>query len=265
MGEHLTCEDGPVHDRVETRYDAGSVLPEGDPIRTKARPLRRTVIAAAAVGVVAFGGASGYLAGAILNPQSPPSSASDDGKVLPRKTPVPNTLPPLNGATIDYRTRSFTVQAKGSAAARVRLMVPVGWTFRPNEQDPSMVHFVDPTDERALRVESGFTPKSSPIEVIAALVPALEASQPYENDLQILSQTESTVTGQDGQRREVATLVYTYIPRQTRRYVIVRSISTRGGSANVEMSATGLPQDAKALAAVIDTATRSVRVTRPAN
>jgi hypothetical protein len=68
------------------------------------------------------------------------------------------------------------------------------------------------------------------------------------------------VEGDDGSLRTVSTLVYTYIPDEVVRYVIVRWVATGpDDTATVEMSIAGLPQDVKALNEILDQATRSVK------
>ena len=91
------------------------------------------------------------------------------------------------------------------------------------------------------------------------LVGNLRSSQPYENDLQLLSQTHGPLTGRDGDSRNIATLAYTYIPNQTVRSVLVRWIGFGApGNVAVEMSVTGLPQDDPALREVLERASTSV-------
>ena len=127
---------------------------------------------------------------------------------------------------------------------------------------PREVKFLDPRKERAVRVESALPPPAmSTTDSMAQLVANLKSSQPYENDLRILSQTDEQIEA-NGESRKVSTLIYTYIPKKTVRYVIVRWIATGGDdNATVEMSVTGLPQDAAGLRAVLLEASRSVRQT----
>ena len=227
-------------------------------------------VLAAAVAVAVFGACSGYVAAEQLG--GPPSSPSDDSTAqapepvqtdapLPHKTPIPNDVPALVAAELDYRAESFTVHTKPNPPVRVTLRAPRTWDLRSNPKGPQEVRFVDPTGQRALRVESGFTPSVTTEKSMAKLIRDLEASQPYENSLQIRSQSTGSVVGPGGESRTISTLSYTYIPEMTVRHVMVRWVATEGGNATVEMSATGLPQDAKALEAVLEEATRSVRRT----
>ncbi|MGH3372258.1 MAG: hypothetical protein ACRDPR_19910 [Nocardioidaceae bacterium] len=223
-------------------------------------------VVAAAAGVIAFGGATGYLAADLIQPDEPAYGADNNLSFepqppLPRKTPVPNDTPALSAAKLDYRTESFTVQTDPNPPVSVRLRVPRGWRFSARDDEPQEVRFVDPIGERALRVESGFSPTLSTSKAMADLIPKLKASQAFENDLSIRSQRTTTVVGTDGETRTISTLTYTFIPAKTKRYVMVRWVATEGDSATVEMSATGLPRDAKALAALLEEATRSVRRT----
>ena len=56
-----------------------------------------------------------------------------------------------------------------------------------------------------------------------------------------------------------ATLVYTYVPEQSVRYVIVRWVANQDGNCKFEMASTGLPQDEKALTAVLDRAAETAQ------
>jgi hypothetical protein len=136
--------------------------------------------------------------------------------------------------------------------------VPAGWQKTVNEDAPGEVKFLDPLRERAARLESGFRNDLTTAQQREKLVRGLESSQPYENDLKIIDQGDDTITGTDGRTRTISTIVYTYIPFKTVRYVIVRWVATAGDSqATVEMSITGLPQDAKALQLIADQAAKS--------
>lgn len=118
--------------------------------------------------------------------------------------------------------------------------------------------FLDSLRERGVRVEAGFAPGETTAQKRDALILGLKSSQPYENDLRIVAQSDDTITGIDGRERIISTIAYTYVPGKTLRYVIVRWVATAGDSqATVEMSITGLPQDADALNLIADQAARS--------
>jgi len=232
-------------------------------------------ILAAAVAVAVFGAYSGYLAAEqFAGPPSSPSSPSNDVTAPPgppvqvdvpsaRKTPIPSKKAALDASELDYKTETFSVRTAPNPSVRVSLRAPRGWRFSDNAAEPQEVRFVDPTNERALRVESGFTRDNSTSDAMALHFARLKASQPAENDFRVLAEGTGSVVDTNGETRTVSTLTYTYIPNKTVRYVMIRWIATGGDTAGaaVEMSATGLPQDARALTAVLEEATRSVRRT----
>ncbi|GAA1636297.1 hypothetical protein GCM10009744_26680 [Kribbella alba] len=216
-----------------------------------------------------LGGVGGYVGGAWLEQPSPvdevaaaaPLAGFPTQEPLPRKTPEPNTLAGLKADELTFRTQSFTVRADSGASLRLSIRMARGWQLTRDPKAPREVKFLDPLKERGVRVESGLAPKQSTTDSMHELVNNLKSSQAYENDLRILSQTDSQVTGVDGQPRTVSTLTYTYIPIKTRRYVVVRWVATGGDdTATVEMSVTGLPQDAAGLAPVLAEATKSVQL-----
>jgi hypothetical protein len=138
--------------------------------------------------------------------------------------------------------------------------VPRGWQLTRDPKAPREVKFLDPARERGIRVESGLPESLTTTDSMSQLVTNLEASQPYENDLKIVSQDDDQIVV-DGEPRTVSTLIYTYIPTKTLRYVIVTWVSTGGDDlATVEMSITGLPQDAAALKAILAETTKSVTI-----
>jgi hypothetical protein len=225
---------------------------------------------------VALGVAGGYFTGDRMDQPTPTASgeAAPLGQLpppttttpttptpsLPVKTPVPSDVPPLETG-LEYQRRNFTVTPPGQSVD-LSIKVPSGWKLRRDTKSTSEVRFLDELEERAVRVESDEPATLTPEAARASLLIGLKQSQPPENDLQIVSQTTSTVTGDDGEPRSVATLIYTYIPKETLRYVIVRWIAMPGSNlVSVEMSITGLPQDAPALQEILKTATESVRET----
>jgi hypothetical protein len=216
---------------------------------------------------VALGVTGGYFTGDYLGTPLPTASGnavpigdvSPSEPSLPVKTPVPNNLPALTVDDLDFRKQTFTVHQESLPPVRLSVRVPAGWEKSVNKKTPGEVKFLDSLRERGVRVESGFRVELTPAQQRDRLIAQLKSSLPYEDNFQIVSQTDDTVTGDDGQSRPISTLIYTYIPTQTVRYVMVRWVATAGdGLANVEMSITGLPQDAKALELVADEAAQSV-------
>ncbi|ADB35649.1 hypothetical protein Kfla_6657 [Kribbella flavida DSM 17836] len=221
-------------------------------------------------GVVLLG-LVGAVGGYQLGVQTEPDDlvASSAGELPPEdiaspvdvKTPVPNKVPPFTGTGLRYRTHTFDVRQPPLPKVEVSIDMPRGWIVTSSPKTPGEVKFLDPLKERGVRVESGFAPELSPYEAREKLMGELSASQPPENDLQIVDTEDSVVTDNTGTPRDVSTLVYTFIPNQTLRYVIVRWIATGDDQqATVEMSVTGLPQDAAGLKEVLARATESVTV-----
>jgi hypothetical protein len=216
-----------------------------------------------------LGGVGGYFGGARYEQPSmvneaavaAPLAGYPTDAALPRKTPEPNKLPGLKTKELTFRTQSFTVRADSGATVRLSIRMARGWQLTRDPKAPREVRFLDPLKERGVRVESAIPLALSTTDSMRQLVNLLKASQAYENDLRILAETDGQVTGTDGSPRTVSTLIYTYIPKQTRRYVIVRWIATGvDDKATVEMSITGLPQDATGLAAVLAETTKSVQL-----
>lgn len=118
--------------------------------------------------------------------------------------------------------------------------------------------YLDKLEERAVRVEAVEPAGKTPEAEMHQLIVELKKSQAPQNDVRILRQDTEVITGNDGEPRSVATLVYTYIPGETLRYVIVRWIAINGQLTTAEMSITGLPQDADGLNEVLERASTSV-------
>jgi hypothetical protein len=228
----------------------------------------RTSVLASGVALLALVGAvGGYYGGARYDdstrvnetaPIAPLTGPSSDPP-LPKKTPEPNSLPALKASELKFHTQGFTIYDKSGAPVKLSIRVPRGWVLSRDPKTPQEVRFRDPKKERWVRVESALQPSNqSTADWMNQLVANLKSSQPYENDLQILSDTTDPIES-NGLPRTVSTLTYTYIPTKTLRYVIVRWIATGGDDlATVEMSITGLPQDATALKSVALEAARSV-------
>lgn len=228
--------------------------------------MKTAVLASGVVALGMIGAAGGYVVGDLTQPTT--ASATNGyptGNDSPPpgyfvKTPVPNNLPAFQSAGLRYREQTFSVQQQDRPRVTVSIDMPRGWQLTRSPKTPGEVKFLDPKKERGVRVESSLPETLAPSALREKLINSLRSSQPPENDLKILEDYDSTEPGADGSPREVSTLIYTYIPNETLRYVIVRWISTDGGDATVEMSVTGLPQDATGLKAVLAEATQTVTV-----
>ncbi|WP_410786345.1 hypothetical protein [Kribbella sp. C-35] len=234
--------------------------------------MRRVLLAGLLLLALALGAGSGYYAGDYFDTPQPTASgtAGPLGDVspsptptptepsLPVKTPIPSNLEPLENG-LDYTNRTFTVTPKDAEPVQLSIEIPQGWKIAPRDpKRPGEVKYLDKLRERGVRVEAVAPAEETPADEMAQLIVDLKKSQAPENDVRIVSNTTDVVTGDDGESRSVATLIYTFIPNETLRYVIVRWIAINGGLTNVEMSITGLPQDAQGLDEVLQRATASV-------
>jgi hypothetical protein len=231
-----------------------------------------TRLVALVAGVAVIGALGGYAAGRLTQPgpgaggtpepmAAAPSvpSAPPTTPALPKKTPVPDETSALDPDELSYRTVEFSVNKPPHPPVRVNVRVPTDWKIQRNPAYTDEVRYVDPTGKRWIRIESGFLIERPPIDSMNILVGNLRSSQPFENDLRLLSQTHGPLTGRDGDSRNIATLAYTYIPNQSVRSVLVRWIGFGApGNVAVEMSVTGLPQDDPALREVLERASASV-------
>ncbi|WBQ05945.1 hypothetical protein [Kribbella sp. CA-293567] len=203
---------------------------------------------------------AGSAAGQTVPPPSPSPSATPSVPLI-RKTPQPNPLEPLVSTDLEFRTRNFTVSSEVAGEVKLSIKVPAGWQLTPSKDKPSEVRFVDASGERAIRIESALTPDKPVQQALQDVLTNVQSSQPYQNFVRPLFQGSGQVKDSDGQLRQVATLVYTYIPGATSRYVIVRFVATGDGDlATISMSVTGLPKEQKALERILAEATSSVRI-----
>jgi hypothetical protein len=178
-----------------------------------------------------------------------------------KKTPVPDPTEPLVARDLDYRTRTFI--ADRAVRSKVSLDIPKGWDFTQPEADEG--RFTDPLRKRWIRAEAGFLPQRPTADSLAERIRQLKAVDPAQ-DLTIISEQSGHAVHTDGTRLTYSTLVYTYIPLDVRRYVMVRWISFgKPDLAAVEMSTTGLPKDREALESVLQRATQTVTRTDSAN
>jgi hypothetical protein len=228
--------------------------------------VKRVLVVALLLLVLALGAGGGYLTGDYLDTPKPSTSGvavplgdvSPSESPLPVKTPIPSNVTALETG-LDYTRHTFTVTPKGQPAVQLSVETPAGWRLSRDPKAPGEVKYLDKLRERGVRIEADEPATRTTSAAMAQLVVDLKSSQAPENDLRILSQTDEQVEGDDGDQRKVSTLVYTYIPNKTLRYVIVRWVATGNDDlTTVEMSITGLPQDAPALDEVLEAATRSV-------
>lgn len=242
--------------------------------------MKAPVLVSGIVLLALIGGGGGYLGGQLLDgrvtaagyagplpadvassptPSKPPSSTPS--VPLIRKTPEPNPLEPLVSTEIDFEVRNFTVSGEVAGQVKLGLRIPAGWRLTPSKDKPGEVRFVDPSGERAVRVESALNTDKPVKQAMEDVLANVQSSQPYQNFVQPLFQGAGQVKDDDGKLRDVATLVYTYIPGTTTRYVIVRFVATGDGDlATVSMSVTGLPKEQKALERILAEATASVHI-----
>ncbi|TCC43036.1 hypothetical protein [Kribbella sindirgiensis] len=236
--------------------------------------MRRVLLAGLLLLALALGAGSGYYAGDYLDTPEPTASgtAGPLGEISPSptpsptepstpvKTPIPNNEEPLEPG-LDYTERSFSVQTKDGQTVRLSLEVPQGWRLTRDTKRPDQVRYVEKVEQRGVRVQADQPAEGTPADEMAQLIVDLKKSQAPENDVRVLDHTSEVITGDDGESRTVSTLVYTYIPGETLWYVIVRWIAINGENTNIEMSVTGLPQDADALKEILDKASTSVNET----
>jgi hypothetical protein len=227
----------------------------------------RALLSAGLLGATLLGGAGGYGVGLLTSP----ATAASKGVAAPLearstttptapvpvqvKTPEPDNTPPLIESDLTYQTREF--RAVAAVTSKISVRVPRDW--RMTQPYPQIeARFTDPTAKRWIRIESGFTVRRHPAESMAARVAELKQVDPAEA-LKIISEQSGTATRDDGTPLTYSTLVYSYVPGDTTRYVIVRWVALdKSGLAAVEMSSTGLPQDRPALLSVLQHATESV-------
>jgi hypothetical protein len=228
---------------------------------------------AAVLGIAVIGLGGGYAAGALTEPPIPGASGApapltgsvSQGQPTSKPTsrtvtPTPDDAPALDGDII-FRRRTFSVQA--AVKSEISLHVPGDW--RETEPRDDREQFTDPLSKRWLRIESGFTPHRSPGDSRDFKIRQLLESEPPNPNLELDdSRADETREGRDGRMRNFSTLVYTYAPETTPNTFVPRLVLTRwvgfgeDGNTEVELSVTGLPQDAEALEKLLDRATDTV-------
>jgi hypothetical protein len=232
------------------------------------RGIGRALLSTGLLGATLLGGASGYGLGLLTGPAvaaskgvaAPLEATKSTGTPTPRppvqvKTPKPDNTPPLVESDLTYRTREFVAVA--AVTSKISVRVPKNWQM--TQPYPKIeARFTDSTTKRWIRVEAGFTVRRPPAESMAARVAELKQGDPAVA-LKIISQQSGTAIHDDGTPLSYSTLIYSYIPGDSTRWVIVRWVALdKSGLAAVEMASTGLPQDRPALLAVLQHATESV-------
>ena len=221
---------------------------------------RRALLGVGLLTLAGAGGAGGYGVGLFLtdepslagtaaplpmetspDPYGPPTTPGP-----PPKNVVPDDTEALQAGDIEYKIREFTATAVVRSTVRVR--VPSTWSFTQPDP-PKTGRYTDPTSKRWIRLEAGFTIQRAPAVSMAERLKQL-GSVPASQMLSIKSQTV------DPDSKE-ATLVYTYVPENSLRYVIVRWVANGAGLCTFEIAVTGLPQDQEALEDILDHAAQS--------
>ncbi|WP_145803803.1 hypothetical protein [Kribbella amoyensis] len=212
------------------------------------------LLASGLLGIAALGTAGGYGVGLLTSADAQTSgSPAPIGSTTPTptepvKTGLPDNTPALDKGDLRYKTRSFV--ADWAVRSNVTVKVPSNWWM--TQPDPKKeARFTDPTGKRFVRIEAGFTITRPPTASLEAKIQALRGVPPSQA-LKILSRD----VADDGR---TATLVYTYIPQESVRHVVVRWVALDdSGNCAVEISAGGLPQDEQAVRDVLEHATDTV-------
>ncbi|WUJ73395.1 hypothetical protein OG809_09030 [Kribbella soli] len=221
---------------------------------------RRALLGAGLLTLAGVGGVGGYGVGLFLTEEpslagtaAPLPMAVSSGPPATPTTPdpppkkiVPDDTEALNKDDLEYRVREFT--ATSVVRSDVRLKVPRDWGF--TQPDPPKIgRYTDPTSKRWIRIEAGFTIRRPPAESMAQKLTDL-STVPATQMLSIKSHTVDPDTKE-------ATLVYTYVPDNSLRYVIIRWVANGEGLCTFEIAVTGLPQDREAMEDILDHAANS--------
>jgi hypothetical protein len=210
---------------------------------------RRALLGAGLLTLAGVGGAGGYGVGLFLTEEPSLAGTAEPLPMAggPDTSATPSTpAPPPKQIVPDDRVREFT--ATSVVRSDVRLKVPKDWGF--TQPDPPKVgRYTDPTSKRWIRIEAGFTIRRPPAESMAQRLTDL-ATVPAAQMLSIKSQTVDPDTKE-------ATLVYTYVPENSLRYVIIRWVANHDGLCTFEVAVTGLPQDRDAMEDILDHAANS--------
>jgi hypothetical protein len=224
------------------------------------RGVGRALLGSGLLAVTLLGGAGGYGLGLVTTGQhasagttaaplpGDASSTSSSTPSTPTKQIVPDNTKPLQADDIRYKTREFTVSSV--VESRVSMRVPATWDMTVQDP-PKYVRFNEPARKRWIRIEAGFSVTRPPAASMAAKMAELKVL-PAGQMLTFKSEHVDPET-------KNATLVYTYVPDQSVRYVMVRWLANSEGLCVFEIAATGLPQDNAALEAILDHATNSAK------
>jgi hypothetical protein len=220
----------------------------------------RALLGSGLLAVTLLGGAGGYGLGLVTTDQQAsagttaaplagaasgtPSSATPS---TPTKTIEPDDSEALQADDIHYKTRVFTVSSVFDS--RVSVRVPGNWD--PSLQDPPKeMRYNEPLRKRFVRIQAGFSITRPPAESMAIRIAQLKETVPADQLVTIKSHKIDPKT-------KNATLVYTFVPKNSVRLVIVRWVANSDGLCIFEMGVSGLPQDKAALEDILDHATDS--------
>lgn len=223
------------------------------------RRLGRALLGSGLLGLTLLGGAGGYSLGLLTTGEqasagvaAAPLTGASAGPTPPTPTTtpkpiVPDNSEPLQAKDIKYKIRSFTVRDAVQSAVSVR--VPGDWEISVPPDTEKYIRYNEPTRKRWIRIEAGFTVQRSPALSMATRIDLLQ-DLPAAQRLTIRSHSIDPKT-QD------ATLLYSYVPDRTLRYVMVRWVANPAGLCHFEIAVIGLPQDQPALAVILDHAAKS--------
>ncbi|MGW7679139.1 hypothetical protein ACWGID_00215 [Kribbella sp. NPDC054772] len=221
---------------------------------------RRAFLGGGLLALAGVGGAGGYGVGLFLTAEpslagtaaplpttsTPGTPSTPTTPTPPPKTVVEDKTKALDVNDLEYKTRAFEVT--GVVHSTVHVRVPRTWSFTQPDP-PKTGRYTDPTGKRWIRMEAGFTIRRPPADSMQARLVAL-GTIPAAQMLSIKSTTVDPDTKE-------ATLVYTYVPEESLRYVIIRWVANPDGLCTFEIGVTGLPQDREALEDILQHAAES--------